>query len=1005
MNSFTITINGEDVTAYTCYPFAGELTLDRSLDQAYIDLKASPRSEPYPPFSEVFITPNQGEATTFVIASDDVETFIKTGLSNHHLLLCEETKKLERVICPGKTFVQPLIHNYADDVLSDPETIDRQQIQNLVVSNNLTNSVDNRYELYNVDDYNYTTLKNINAVIYPNMEAPSVSQMVTITPPSGKTYKIIGYAIIAVDRNGFVKKITSSPSFLGNLAYNQITGYDPSSSISGLPVGGYELIYLVNIGIEPPTPDQNLPAVYSVAAKYDFAVIPYAISQKPPLYITDVTNQLLEIAEPIRRGEPQRFTLDLETAARYATTPCNELNFANGATLRENLDEIAGIVHCITRLKNGKIYFDPVGDPVLADSTSLGDPVSVRSSANLEKYATHLDSFVDNLMNAQDPKQGAISDPFVGVYRTARALISNTDARVTVSNCRIDTTFGVEKIEKVDVLYNGIAYDITAFVYEKSEYDLLETNSGVYPYAKAYAIYYTQGQKGLDGLTHRVETAIAPAFQNLAIANILSIVTGQNLDWKSDLFGTAILDYAFNVTYISAIRGRVRAAKTDISDVVATSAMAFNQAAPRLSSVNYGERLKGETAMLSEPEVHLVFKTSDLSAVIGSVGKLYIWNKERYYISKVTYKVWSGYIIAEMTLSRNFNQLGRFVSINNSFRQFEIDDNSQEECIVYEDYAVFSTIEPTDHSDTSLQQSNGLLNAIQSRFITNTLPSNIEVTIAKAFTYDAESNLIGSFYLPVQSLALGNSLLFNFAFKDNYSAGDFVQDQGAYKLTRAAAYGDPLYGEAKYLGFQLGCGVSPDSATLIEVGNSIPLTTNALRYTTVINTSPNPLIVNKSSRDVINLTYQLHHVTDSGIIFGSALTQKNYLVSNFANRAAYMVALPFEINPLSPPRPTFDQFEGSNDGQGGTVQQTTIVINGRAVQGYEINAPEITDGVMTIAKHSDVPTGENIKSWAIYSRMGAYADNDSDNVDTEFLIGGNGQPPDNIYVYLKHNII
>jgi hypothetical protein len=132
--------------------------------------------------------------------------------------------------------------------------------------------------------------------------------------------------------------------------------------------------------------------------------------------------------------------------------------------------------------------------------------------------------------------------------------------------------------------------------------------------------------------------------------------------------------------------------------------------------------------------------------------------------------------------------------------------------------------------------------------------------------------------------------------------------------------------------------------------------------------------------------------------------QKNYLVSNFANRAAYMVALPFEINPLSPPRPTFDQFAGSNDGQGGIVQQTTIVINGHAAQGYQINAPEITDGVMTIAKHPDVPTGENIKSWAIYSRMGAYADNDGDNVDTEFLIGGNGKPPDKIYVYLKHSI-
>ena len=991
MNSFIININGENVTPYACYPFSGELTLDRSLDQAYIDLKNSPRSEPYQPFSEVVVTPNQGEATTFVIASDDVETFIKTGRSNHHILLCEETKKLERIICPGKTFVQPLVKKYK---------------QTQEPPNNLTEA-----PFYTVSellsDYawlsnsiNYTGEYREQPSSWGNLVPATINRLYSggASLPSLKTIfnfglsgndALTGFAILLF--SGLTGELIDS-----NLGTREV--YANTDPYISLPdnIGSYYVYYIANFGVS---------AIYQFATAYAISVVNMDYAQKPPLYITDVTNQLLEIAEPIREGETPRYTLDSDTATKYATTPCNELNFPNGATLRENLDEIAGIVHCITRLKNGKILFDPVGDPEYANTAKLGQPVSIRSTANIEKYATHLDSFVDNLMNAQDPKQGAISDPFIGIYRTPRALISNTDARVTVSNCRIDTTFGIEKIEKVEVLYNGRAYDITAFVYEKSEYDLLETNSGVYPYAKAYAIYYTQGQKGLDGLTHRVESAVTNAFKNPAIANILSIATGQNISWIDDLFGTAILNYAFNVTYISAVRGRVRAAKTDISDIVAPSTLAFNQAAPRLSSVNYGERLKGETAMLSEPEVHLVFKTGDLSAVMDSVGKLYIWNDERYYISKVTYKAWSGYIIVEMNLSRNFNQLGRFVSINNAFRQFEIDDNSQEECIVYEDYAVFSTTAPTEYSDTSLQKNQGLINSIQGRFIENARTSNIEVTIATASTYDQDGNSIGSFYLPVQSLALGNSLLFNFTFKDNYSAGDFLQDQGAYKLTRAAAYGDPLYGEAKYLGFQLGAGISPLPSDLVAVGNTIPLTTNAIRSTTVVSTETAPLIVNKSSRDVINLTYQLHHVTDSGIIFGSTLTQKNYLVSQYGTRKAYMVALPFEINPLSPPRPTFDQFEGSNNGQGGTVQETRIVINGYSEKGYEVDSPTISNGVMTITRPSEIPTDSTIKSWAIYSRMGAYSDNDSDNVDTEFLIGGNGTPPTSVYVYLKHNLI
>lgn len=1003
MFSFQITVNGEDVTKYVCYPFSGELTLDRSLDQAYIELKASPRSKPYPPFSEVVVTPSVGEATTFVIASDDVDTIIKTGLSNHRILLCEETKKLERVICPGKTFVQPLVKKYQSFSTSP------------INPKNNSNGFFTLYQAWQlINDGSVATPQNEEAATNYNNEIPlwsnakNIENLLTVGE-NFPTYSSIYENIITGVKSNYAN-VTESWAVVAvqtdsGIYYTRSSQSD--TSVITPTISPYNVFYFLTLTA---TTAGGTTTTLNYCVRYDISVVsntsldPNNVLDKD-LFITNVTNQLLEIAEPIRRGEPQRFTLDLETAARYATTPCAELNFPNGATLRENLDEIAGIVHSITRLKNGVIYFDKLGDPDHADNDALGEPVSVRSSANIEKYATHLDSLVDNLMNAQDPNQGAISDPFVGIFRTPRALISTTDARVTVTNCRIDTVFGIEKIEKVEVLYGGNAYDITAFVYEKKEYDLLETNGGVYPYAKAYALYYTQGQRGIDGLTFKREEATTNAFKNPAIGNILEVVTGQSLPWWEDAFADDILDYAFNVTYISAVRGRVRAAKKDISEELVPSAMAFNQSAPRLSTVNYGERLKGETAMLSEPETHLVFKTGDLSAVMESIGKVYVWDGERYYISKVSYKVWSGYIIAEMTLSRNFNQLGRFVSVNNSFRQFEIDDNSQEEMIVYEDYAVFSTNAPSDSgaASTSLQNGTALLNSIQARFRENELESNIEVTLAAVTTIDADDNPLGSFYLPVQSLALGNSLLFNFTFVDNYSAGDFLQNQGEYKLTRSAAYGDPLYGEAKYLGFSLVAGVviSNDPVTF---GDSLPLARFGIRGSEIVRTGTKPLIVNKSSRDIINVTYQLHHVTDSGIVFGTALTQKNYLVSALDNRAAYMVLLPFEINPLSPPSPTFDQFEGSNDGQGGTVGQTTIIINGYSLRGYELDAPTITDGVMQIEKPSAAPTNDNSKAWAIYSRMGKYADNDGSNVDCEFLIGGNGSPPESVYVYLKHNL-
>lgn len=1008
---FRITINGEDVTAYVCYPFSGELTLDRSLDQAYIELRASPVSQPYPPFSEIAVTPiddeeTAGETTVFVLASDEVETIVKTGLSTHRLLLCEETKKLERVICPGKTFVQPLVKSYAQlqeppqnltnsatdtrnsALLFPEEVIQKYSLQTSVNASPTYKANATEWAAYGI------TPPTLNSIYAGGTTLPNMSE---IFPSTASTRRLYGYAILVIDHD------TQSSVVVNKGILNQIGNQTPGIT---LPTDGriFDVYYLANFG-STTTPPTNAD-LYAVG--YQISIAPLSATQKPPLYITDVVNQLLEIAEPITKLETPRFTFDTETAAAYATTPCAEMNFANGATLRENLDEIAGIVHCIPRLKNNVVYFDKLGDPTEADTSALGNPVSIKSNANLEKYATHLDSYVDNLMNAQDPKQGAISDPFVGVSKTVRSLTTITDSRTTVDNCRIDTAFEIQNLEKVTatVLFNGQyqTADITPYVYEKSEYDLLETIGGVYPYSKSYALYYTRGQKGIDGLTFKPPqiTDIGAAFQNTAVENVLSAAFGRSLNWTDNPLGDEILDYSFTVTYISAVRGRVRQAKKDISAESIPSAIAFNQGAPRLSSVNFGERLKGETAMLSEPETHLVFKTGDLAAVVNSVGKTYEWNGEKHYISHVSYKIWKNYIIAEMILSKNFNQLGRFVSINNSFRQFEIDDSSQEECIVYEDYAVFTTVEPTAGSlpQDSLEISSGILSSIRNVIDNSNVAAGAhEITLCYAVTFDAEENEIAEVLLPVQSIALGNSLLFNFTFADNYSAGDFLQPQSGYKLTRRTPYGDPLYGEAKYLYFQLGADVSyRNNADVVAVGDSLPLNKNLLSWTIKIATSTfSPLIINKSSRDIPNITYQLHHVTDSGIIFGSALTARNLLVSAYDNQICVLMALPFEINPISPPIPI------GYSSAGGNYYNYTFAVNGQnyTVKGVKIvtNAP--TNHTLKIPVTSTISNaGGNLpqtayKSWAIFRGNSGSA--------PEFVIGKNGEIED-VYVYLRHNL-
>ena len=49
-----------------------------------------------------------------LVGSDKVVTNTKTEISSHEILLVEETKELERVICSAKSFSKPLVKEYVD---------------------------------------------------------------------------------------------------------------------------------------------------------------------------------------------------------------------------------------------------------------------------------------------------------------------------------------------------------------------------------------------------------------------------------------------------------------------------------------------------------------------------------------------------------------------------------------------------------------------------------------------------------------------------------------------------------------------------------------------------------------------------------------------------------------------------------------------------------------------------------------------------------------------------
>ena len=116
---YNIKLNGTDITRYVVYPLTFEFVLDNALDQAYMEMRVTPRKTPYKPFSLVEVkidentTSDNTETIRFYVSSDEVELNMKTGKATHKILLIEETKILERYICSAKSFVRPLYRDYA----------------------------------------------------------------------------------------------------------------------------------------------------------------------------------------------------------------------------------------------------------------------------------------------------------------------------------------------------------------------------------------------------------------------------------------------------------------------------------------------------------------------------------------------------------------------------------------------------------------------------------------------------------------------------------------------------------------------------------------------------------------------------------------------------------------------------------------------------------------------------------------------------------------------------
>ena len=923
MNSFSIVINGTDVTAYCPFPPKTESLLDERLDMARIDLAGYPGGVfPYMAEAEITFTDYTGTSQTvyYLVSADYIfETPVGSGLYDHNIDLIEETKYLECFLVDTQTYTNRLVRNY--------EAI---EVTPIIKGDNPLGvgptTPDSYVSPLSVGDY--FVFESINTVLD------------RIGPTNG---------LMTVSKDGTQEFQTS------NLDQQYATT---------MSEGTYRVTYYWQI--ISGTLSQEGSVVYY------FEVLPITYPQV--WNIASVIDRLLTIAEPLRRNDgASRFSLDSSIRSRLSAIEAPEFAFTTD-TLREALNQIGGFIHAMPRLK--RWYPTPVSDfqyvvsfdfyGGMEESSAASYPYVAESyGADIESYATKLDSQVNNLVNSMQDGSGTITEPYYDGYKTVRT--ETAYARISDSGMIIETQFPIYDVISVKAgILPGQTYeggDITPYVFESADYSRMSSVMGTYPTSKMYAIYFVQGEKNIMGLDFKRPNAISEALEKYAIVNILRVTSGHNdfdMLTGNDPDPNAYAQLAFQITYRPIWSARVQQTKSNIDGILKPRALAYNQSANLIESRYYGENLKGTIARIGNVGRSRTFIGQKLSS-IPKCGQLF---DEDYYIAGVSVE-WGVFDYkCTLAMSKDFNRLSQYIGIDAQKRYYEVSEKAAyNRNINLTDYLVIGDSMGT--ADYTYFGSTGSgLSDISKGFKNRDEADNdtiLRVTHVIAEGY-SDSNAadpdLPSILLPVISCPLGNGMVFSFSYADNYSAGnqavynDINTQTGEGDVTgyfqQGTAYAD-TYGRMEFLRWRMYAWRLPPSGAnaqeeQTEIGTLLPQRDSSLGYggwafATVGESALAPdhsMWVKKDSREILSINYQIEFVTNrKNLVIGSGFAKTCPLVFNRTSGGAQLWILPNKINKFAQ---TIDTTGGINLGyvtptaQNGilTFQATTATADGEA---------------------------------------------------------------------------
>lgn len=876
-------------------PFTYGFTLDDTLDSGKIVLPFSTAEPIVKPFSRVRITINEDGTQVDCIdalcsnAQRTAKARVGVKTYEHTIELVELTKRLEREVCDTMTVTNYLGHTYSSN------------LQQIVASYTLTGAG---------GEYMTRTSQNV-LTPYVNgaqFTPPRITDLYNHTNPVGVMMSWGDCTISVIFPDGSTTSIPTNQTAPITLSQDGTYTIEYDGFLNGTTiVGGQTQEYAYNLS-------------YQIGA---YSSIPSSANWT----ITDVVNRILSAGVTRREGaattsiitgqttahgDPQKYVFDSQQAEQYASVQSPEFFFTRG-TMWDALSTVGGFIHAIPRLvdenrPDGKLTlrFDILGASEQYAGTLPPSQFDEKTVLG-DEYCGAIDSTAENLLNSTDILQGAVTEPSATGWRAVNTgdggvAISPADGLEIISNQPFNQS------TQVLCLWNNKEYDLTPYVFERAEYDTLSAYGGTYPYAKDYALCYTQGQNNITGLTFVRETTTTGTFDlQYSIVNILQSL-GADISTSDDL-----TQLQFRITYVPYVTTRIVQHKPYLTHPVGNT-LIFNQGGNTVECEYYGEHLRGVIARIGNVAWTRTFKFAsyaDIPKIGQKIGK--------YYVARVDCSYELLFIKATVVAVENFNKLAEFTGVDSNYRLFDVSEkqsvdryiNYGESCVV----SLGSNIEPYSEIDPLVCPR--ALCAIRASLTNNENASSSVTTPLRTtsmflqgwsgrdgyddngYRLDDLTPLAQNVGLGAGAFANGNSLVFYANLYDNYGAGfqSLLPSSGEGKRARhLLPFGD-LLGNISFLHITLSPTATQDAyeypaaGTEMEwIGASSANDVPGLAYfrttqsSSVALSEDNPLYISKDSREALKIVIQQHFQADNTrIVFGSAFTNNCLLIKDYEN--------------------------------------------------------------------------------------------------------------------------